>query len=73
MSREDRRGSTALLGITLALTVVLSVAVASASYALVEEPARVAVTRWEKRRHIGEPAKGNAANPVTTKATNIEN
>jgi peptidoglycan/LPS O-acetylase OafA/YrhL len=57
----------------LALTVVLSVAVASASYALVEEPARVAVTRWEKRRHIGEPAKGNAANPVTTKATNIEN
>ncbi|MER5837306.1 aminotransferase class III-fold pyridoxal phosphate-dependent enzyme, partial [Streptomyces sp. NPDC002130] len=57
----------------LALTVVLSVAVASASYALVEEPARVAVTRWEKRRHIGEPAKGNAANPVTTKATNVEN
>ena len=62
----------------LALTFVLSVAVASASYALVEEPARVFVTRWEKRRHSrelaeGESAKGNAASPVTTNATNIEN
>lgn len=57
----------------LALTFVLSLAVASASYALVEEPARVAVTRWEKRRHIGEPAKGNAANPVTTNASSTEN
>ena len=47
----------------LVVTTVLSIAVASASYALVEEPARVAVTRWEKRRHIGEPAKGNAATP----------
>lgn len=57
----------------LALTLVLSVAVASASYALVEEPARLAVKRWENRRHIGEPAKGNAANPVTTNAANITN
>jgi peptidoglycan/LPS O-acetylase OafA/YrhL len=57
----------------LALTLVLSVAVASASYALVEEPARLAIKRWENRRHIGEPAKGSAANPVTTNASNITN
>lgn len=57
----------------LALTLVLSIAVASASYALVEEPARVAIRRWEKRRHIGESAQGNAASPATTNATNVKN
>lgn len=37
----------------LVLTVVLSIPVASASYALVEEPVRRAVKRWEIRRNIG--------------------
>nr|WP_305092796.1 acyltransferase [Prescottella sp. R16] len=53
----------------LAVTTVLSIAVASASYALVEEPARRAVKRWEKRRHIGERDSGRAATP--TQATPI--
>nr|WP_194150306.1 acyltransferase [Prescottella subtropica] len=50
----------------LAVTTVLSVAVASASYALVEEPARRAVQRWEKRRHIGDRDSGRAATPAQT-------
>jgi len=50
----------------LAVTTVLSIAVASASYALVEEPSRRAVHRWEKRRHIGDRVSGNAATPTQT-------
>ncbi|MGC0365837.1 peptidoglycan/LPS O-acetylase OafA/YrhL [Rhodococcus sp. 27YEA15] len=57
----------------LALTIALSIPVASVSYALVEEPARMAVTRWERRRHIGESATGSAASPATTSPTNTEN
>lgn len=54
----------------LVLTVALTIPVASASYALVEEPVRVAVKRWESRRRIGGPNVGatNAANPVATTA-----
>lgn len=50
----------------LAVTSVLSIAVASASYALVEEPARRAVKGWEKRRHIGERRSGSAETPTQT-------
>ena len=32
------------------LTVVLTLPVASASFALIEEPARVRLARWERRR-----------------------
>lgn len=47
--------------LVLVVTSVLSIAVASAGYALVEEPVRRAVHRWERRRHIGEPDSGSAA------------
>ncbi|WP_206615827.1 acyltransferase family protein [Rhodococcus xishaensis] len=50
----------------LAVTTVLSIAVASASYALVEDPARRAVHRWERRRHIGERDSGSAVTPTQT-------
>ncbi|CAM3173825.1 Peptidoglycan/LPS O-acetylase OafA/YrhL [Prescottella defluvii] len=50
----------------LVVTTILSIAVASASYALVEEPSRRAVQRWEKRRHIGERDSGNAETPTQT-------
>nr|WP_242676785.1 acyltransferase [Rhodococcus sp. ABRD24] len=52
----------------LVVTTILSIAVASVSYALVEEPSRRAVLRWEKRRHIGEPASGSAATPTAASA-----
>lgn len=50
----------------LAVTSVLSIAVASASYALVEEPARRAVHRWDKRRQRGDRDSGSAATPTQT-------
>ena len=52
----------------LVVTVVLTIPVASASYALVEEPVRRAVKRWEIRRNIGgRPAITD--NPSATTAT----
>lgn len=55
----------------LLLTVVLSIAVASASYALVEEPARRAVKRWQTRHTALDRASGMTARPAATKATAI--
>nr|WP_231496653.1 acyltransferase [Rhodococcus sp. UNC363MFTsu5.1] len=56
----------------LVVTICLSLAVASASYALVEEPVRLAVKNWESRRNArearGEAASGNAASPTATTA-----
>nr|WP_185981760.1 acyltransferase [Skermania sp. ID1734] len=60
----------------LVATVALSIPVASASYALVEEPVRRAVKRWESNRRIGGPnlgstdAPGSAATPTATTAIN---
>jgi len=53
----------------LAVTVVVSIAVSSAGYALVEEPARRAFHRWEKERRIG----GTAARPAATTPTSAAN
>ncbi|EME16588.1 acyltransferase [Rhodococcus triatomae BKS 15-14] len=53
----------------LFVTVILSLAVASASYALVEEPARVALARWEARRRNSRVAtreSGTADQPTAT-------
>jgi peptidoglycan/LPS O-acetylase OafA/YrhL len=53
----------------LVVTVILSLAVASASYALVEEPARVALARWEARRRNSRVAvreSGTADQPTAT-------
>nr|WP_235916747.1 acyltransferase [Spelaeibacter cavernicola] len=54
----------------LVLTFALSIPVASASYALVEEPVRRAVKRWESRRRIGGPNDGdtNAESPTAITA-----
>ncbi|MBP1161847.1 peptidoglycan/LPS O-acetylase OafA/YrhL [Rhodococcus sp. PvR044] len=56
----------------LVVTTCLSLAVASASYALVEEPTRLAVKNWERRRNAraarAEEASGNAASPTATTA-----
>ena len=57
----------------LFLTTVLSVAVASASYALVEEPARRAVKRWEARASNAERPSGSTASPVATSASSSGN
>ncbi len=57
----------------LLLTTVMSIAVASASYALVEEPARRAVRRWEIRRSSAERPSGSTARPVATSATSSGN
>lgn len=57
----------------LALTALMSIAVASASYALVEEPARRAVRRWEMRRNSVVRPSGNTASPVATSATSSGN
>lgn len=57
----------------LSLTTVISVAVASASYALVEEPSRRAVQRWRARRSIADRPSGSTASPVATSATRIGN
>lgn len=57
----------------LLLTVVLSIAVASASYALVEDPARRAVKRWQSRRARDERANGITASPTVTRATSTGN
>ncbi|NLU83696.1 acyltransferase [Rhodococcus sp. HNM0569] len=51
--------------VVLAGTVVLSIAVASASYALVEEPARRAVNRWISRRDAGATATPSAASATS--------
>lgn len=56
------RGSFVLV---LVLTIVLSIPVASASYALVEEPVRRAVKRWESRRRIGGPNDGSSDSPAS--------
>lgn len=53
----------------LFVTLVLSIAMASASYALVEEPARRAVQRRQVRRHQGERLSGSAASPSAMSAT----
>ena len=56
----------------LVVTVVLSLAVASASYALVEEPSRVALARWEARRRSSREAvrdSGTADQPTATTPT----
>lgn len=52
-------------GFVLVVTVVLSLAVASASYALVEEPCRRALARWEARRR----GAGTADQPTATTPT----
>jgi peptidoglycan/LPS O-acetylase OafA/YrhL len=57
----------------LILTAVLSIAVASASYALVEEPARRAVIRWNTRRAVAEPPTGSTASPAAINATSTGN
>lgn len=49
----------------LVVTVVLSIPIASASYALIEEPVRHAVKEWERRRAVGGPNSGDTENPVT--------
>ncbi|WP_241384932.1 acyltransferase family protein [Rhodococcus sp. CH91] len=51
----------------LAVTTVLSLAVASVSYALVEEPARAAFHRWDASR------RGTAAKPTATTPTSAAN
>lgn len=51
----------------LVVTLVLSLAIASASYALVEEPARAAFQRWDAAR------KGRAAKPTATTPTSAAN
>ncbi|MEU5842186.1 acyltransferase [Rhodococcus sp. NPDC047139] len=51
----------------LAVTTVLSLAVASVSYALVEEPSRAAFHRWERAR------RGTAARPTATTPTSAAN
>lgn len=53
----------------LVVTVVLSLAVASASYALVEEPARRALARREARRRAAVADSGTADHPTATTAT----
>lgn len=54
----------------LVVTVVLSLAVASASYALVEEPARRALARWEaRRRRSADRDSGTADQPTATTPT----
>lgn len=53
----------------LLVTLVLSIAMASASYALVEEPARRVVQRRQTRRHQGERLSGSAASPSAMSAT----
>lgn len=57
----------------LFLTTVMSVAVASASYALVEEPARRAVKRWEARARSADRPSGSTASPVATSASSSGN
>lgn len=57
----------------LFLTTVMSVAVASASYALVEEPARRAVKRWEARARSADSPSGSTASPVATSASSSGN
>lgn len=57
----------------LVLTVVLSLAVASASYALIEEPARRALSRWETRRRARRADSGTADHPTATTATSAAN
>lgn len=51
----------------LVVTLVLSIAIASVSYALVEVPARDAFHRWEKSR------RGTAASPTATTPTSAAN
>ncbi|MEE2035243.1 acyltransferase family protein [Rhodococcus chondri] len=55
----------------LTVTVVLSIAIASVSYALVEDPTRRAFHRWERRHRVGPP--GNAASPTATSPTSAAN
>lgn len=58
----------------LFVTVVLSVGVASASYAFVEEPARRAFRRWDRRRRTpGTAAVPAAATPTATSPTSAAN
>lgn len=52
----------------LVVTVVLSLAVASASYALVEEPSRRALARWESNRRAARES-GTADQPTATTAS----
>lgn len=56
-------------GFVLVVTVAVSLAIASASYALVEEPCRVALARWEARRR----AAGTADQPTATTPINAAN
>ena len=51
----------------LAVTIVLSLAVASVSYALVEEPVRAAFHRWDRAR------RGTAARPTATTPASAAN
>lgn len=53
----------------LVLTLVLSVLVSSAGYALVEEPARRVFQRWDRRRRSG----GRTASPSATMPTSAAN
>nr|WP_277951970.1 acyltransferase [Tomitella biformata] len=57
------------------LTVVLTLLVSAASYALVEEPARRALVRWESRRSQASTrgAIGTADSAAITSATNAAN
>ncbi|TCN50160.1 peptidoglycan/LPS O-acetylase OafA/YrhL [Rhodococcus sp. SMB37] len=58
----------------LTVTVVLSVAVASVSYAFVEEPARRTFRRWERRRqNSGTSTARAAATPTATNPTSAAN
>jgi len=57
----------------LAVTIVLSLAVASVSYALVEEPARVAFHRWDAARRAAKLARGTAESPTATTPTSAAN
>lgn len=57
----DRPASTGGFLVVLPLTVVFGSAIAAVSYALIEEPCRLALRRWEIRRRIG---KGASALPV---------
>lgn len=57
------------------LTVVLTLLVSAASYALVEEPARRALVRWESRRDQARKAGGNGTvdSAAITTATSAAN
>ncbi|MEZ0049988.1 peptidoglycan/LPS O-acetylase OafA/YrhL [Mycobacterium sp. MAA66] len=64
----DRQASTGGFVIVLVLTLAFGLVMAAVSYALIEEPGRLALRRWELRRAVEQTDDGSAVAPVGPRA-----